>query len=310
MSSPSPEAAHRTTALETVVAVSEAAHLAGDEDDLARSVNDALLGRGHVDGAAAYRLSPDGRMLHLIDDEGLPPGKKPLQTLPVDGSVNGLSVTSAELVHVFDVRTDPRVSDLARAMLVDLGVGSMAAVPIRFRREVLGSIALLWRTVRDLAPIEREAFVTVGRTTGLAMYNLRRMHELRHALTQADTDHAQLRLILETVPMRLFWKDRDCRYTGCNAFFARDTGLTNVSDVIGKTDFDLPWKGQAATLQRIDREVMQSGQPKIKYELDLPRLDGSVHRERVSKMPVRDKYGDVVGVLGCYEDVTERLRTG
>jgi PAS domain S-box-containing protein len=76
--------------------------------------------------------------------------------------------------------------------------------------------------------------------------------------------------------------------------------------VIGKTDADMPWKAQAAKLKAIDLEIMKSGQAR-KYELELERADGSVHRERVSKMPLHDRHGDIIGVLGCYEDVTERL---
>ena len=297
----------RALALETLVAVTEAVHLASDEEDLARSVNDALLAGGQVDSAVCYRLLPDGQELELLDDEGLPPGMTAPRRVPLAGSVNGLSVTSAELVHVFDVRNDPRIHPLARDILNDLGVGSLVALPVRYRKTVLGSISLMWRDIRELAPFEREAFATVGRTVGLAVHNLRHTVELRQALADAERGHEQLRLILETVPLRLFWKDSQCRYTGCNLLFAHDTGLASVSEVIGKTDADMPWKGQAAKLRAIDMGVMKSGQPRIKYELDLERVDGSVHRERVSKVPVRDRDGEIVGVLGCYEDVTERI---
>lgn len=307
MTNPSQDARLRATALDLVVAVTEAAQMAADEEDLARSVNDAILGQGQVDGAAIYRLSSDGKTLDLLDDEGLPPGKSAPTGYPVEGSFNGQSVTTGEVVHSFDVRHDERIHPSARTILTDLAVGSLVVVPVRFRKQVLGSITLMWREVRALDPVEKESFVTVGRTVGLAIHNLRRMAELEQALEVAARDNEQNRLILETVPLRLFWKDAECRYTGCNLLFARDTGLASVNDVIGRTDDDMPWKSHAATLQAIDRDVMRTGQPRIKYELDLPRMDGSVHRERVSKMPVRDKAGEIVGVLGCYEDVTERM---
>lgn len=307
MTNPGQDARRRATALELVVAVTEAAQLAADEEDLARAVNDAILGQGQVDAAAAYRLSADGQRLELLDDEGMPEGRTAQREIPVEHSISGEAIRGGILVHVFDVRHDERVHVSVRDRIIESGMGSIAAVPVSFRKQQLGVLTLLWRDVRVLDAVEKESFVTVGRTVGLAIHNLRRMAELQHALARAARDNEQTRLILETVPLRLFWKDIDCRYTGCNLLFARDTGLSSVNDVIGRTDADMPWKDQAGTLQAIDRDVMRTGQPRIKYELDLPRMDGTVHRERVSKMPVRDDAGEIVGVLGCYEDVTERM---
>ena len=297
----------RATALNLLVAVSEAAQLAADEEDLARGVNDVLLAQGRIDMSAIYRLDGDRSTLHLLDDEGMPAGQSAPRQVPVAGSLSGHTVTTGALVHVFDVRNDERIMAETRERLVAEGIGSITSVPLRYGRETLGVMTLMWHDVRSISAVEEEAFYTVGHTMGLALHNLRRIRELQQALAGAARDSEQLRLILETVPLRLFWKDTECRYTGCNLHFARDTGLSSVNDVLGKTDADMPWKSQAATLQAIDRDVMRTGQPRIKYELDLPRVDGSVHRERVSKMPVRDEAGEIVGVLGCYEDVTERM---
>lgn len=301
-----PELASRTAALEVVVAVTEAAHLASDEEDLARNVNDVLCGQGKVHGVAAYRIAPDGATLELLDDEGLPPGRKAPASMPIQGSLTGAAISAGRLVHVFDIRKDETVHPSVRELLVALGVGSACSIPVRFRNTMLGGITMMWREVRDLTPFEKEAYESVGRAVGLAIHNLRRMEELQAAMEDAAGQHEQMRLVLETVPLRLFWKDQEGRYTGCNLLFAQDTGHDSVSKVIGKTDADMPWKTQAAKLKAIDLEIMKTGQGK-KYELDLERADGSVHRERVSKMPVRDRFGDVIGVLGCYEDVTERL---
>lgn len=301
-----PELDSRTAALEMIVAVTEAAHLASDEEDLARNVNDVLCAQGRVDGVGSFRLAENGTTLELLDDEGLPPGRHLPSTMPVQGSLTGAAITAGKLVHVFDIRTDDRINPAIRELLIVLAAGSATSVPIRFRNTMLGAFTVLWREVRELTPFEKEAFESVGRTMGLALHNLRRMEELKAAVADAAQHQEQLRLILETVPLRLFWKDASGRYTGCNLLFARDTGYDTVSQVIGKTDADMPWKVQAAKLKAIDAEVMKAGQAR-KYELDLERTDGSVHRERVSKMPVRDRDGEIVGVLGCYEDLTERL---
>lgn len=45
--------------------------------------------------------------------------------------------------------------------------------------------------------------------------------------------------IIETIPLRVFWKDRDLRFLGGNTLFAKDAGLTSPEELIGKTDFEM-----------------------------------------------------------------------
>lgn len=40
--------------------------------------------------------------------------------------------------------------------------------------------------------------------------------------------------ILNAVPARIFWKDKNLVYLGCNTSFARDAGFTRPEDIIGK----------------------------------------------------------------------------
>src|ERR1039457_5207678 len=46
--------------------------------------------------------------------------------------------------------------------------------------------------------------------------------------------HQMLQTILNTIPQRVFWKDRNCTYVGCNRAFATDAGLNNPAEIIGK----------------------------------------------------------------------------
>ncbi len=69
--------------------------------------------------------------------------------------------------------------------------------------------------------------------------------------------------IINTIPVRVFWKDKDLVYLGCNTIFARDGGLTNSKDVIGKDDFQMVWHDQADLYRDDDRQVIESGSSKI-----------------------------------------------
>ncbi len=117
-----------------------------------------------------------------------------------------------------------------------------------------------------------------------------------------------LQSVIEHTPIRVFWKDKDLRYLGCNGLFARDAGVAHPNDLIGKTDFDLGWRGQAALYRADDEAVMYSGVPKLDFEEPQTTPDGTTIWLRASKVPMRGKDGRVIGVLGIYDDITQRKR--
>jgi len=131
----------------------------------------------------------------------------------------------------------------------------------------------------------------------------------REAESALRESRRMLRLVLDTIPTRVFWKDRDLRYLGANRVFAEDGGLDDPDKLIGLDDFDLGWFEQADRYRADDRQVIESGRAKLDYEEPQTRPDGSRSWLRTSKIPLRDGTGHVVGVLGTYEDITERKRT-
>lgn len=115
-----------------------------------------------------------------------------------------------------------------------------------------------------------------------------------------------LQAIVNTAPVRVFWKDRESRFLGCNPAFAKDAGEAHPNDLIGKDDYQLGWKAQAELYRADDRRVMDSGIPKLSYEEPQTTPDGHSIWLRTSKVPLRNANNETIGVLGIYEDITER----
>ena len=111
-------------------------------------------------------------------------------------------------------------------------------------------------------------------------------------------------MIIDTAPVRIFWKDLQGRYLGCNPDFARDAGQAAPVNVIGRTDHDLTWAAHADLYRNDDRAVMASGVARLGFEEPLAAGDGHARWLRTSKVPLRGPAGDVIGVLGVYEDIT------
>ena len=114
--------------------------------------------------------------------------------------------------------------------------------------------------------------------------------------------------VVENAPVRIFWKDRDSRYLGCNTHFAKDAGYFSPDELTGKTDFDMGWKDQAELYRADDEEVMNSGNAKLDFEEPQTTPDGNMIWARTSKVPLRDESNRVIGILGIYQDITERKK--
>ena len=114
--------------------------------------------------------------------------------------------------------------------------------------------------------------------------------------------------ILNSVPARIFWKDKNLVYLGCNTPFARDAGFAGQEDVVGKDDYQMGWRDQAELYRAADRQVIESGRSKLLIDEPQTTPDGKAITLLTSKVPLRDSKGQVFGVLGTYMDVTERTR--
>jgi PAS domain S-box-containing protein len=117
-----------------------------------------------------------------------------------------------------------------------------------------------------------------------------------------------LQIVLDSIPQRVFWKDRNSVYLGCNRPLAEDAGYQDCKDLIGKDDYATSYRATADIYREDDRLVMETGRPKINYEERQDKPDGSQAWLRTTKVPLRNKNGSIIGVMGTYEDITERKR--
>jgi PAS domain S-box-containing protein len=116
-----------------------------------------------------------------------------------------------------------------------------------------------------------------------------------------------LQLVINSIPQTVFWKDKDLVYLGCNENFAKAAGLTNIDDIIGKTDFDLPWpKKEAEAYRADDREVIETNQPKYHIVEPVQQADDSQLWVDTTKVPLYDDKGNIIGIMGVFEDITDQ----
>lgn len=114
-------------------------------------------------------------------------------------------------------------------------------------------------------------------------------------------------MVLDSLPLFVFWKDRESRYLGCNQAFANAAGLNSPQEIIGKNDHQLIWSDQADHFIEDDQFVMNNNLPKLNIVEEQTQPDG-IHWVETNKIPIKNKHGEVIGVLGSFHDITEKVK--
>jgi diguanylate cyclase (GGDEF)-like protein/PAS domain S-box-containing protein len=129
------------------------------------------------------------------------------------------------------------------------------------------------------------------------------------AITNEVSDRVRvLETLLDMVPSGVFWKDRESRFLGANRAVLDSVGLANVNELVGTTDNDHFPEEQARLFRSIDVQVMTDGAPVEDFAEPLTRTDGRLERLHTTKHALRNRDGEIEGVLGVFQFVTEETR--
>jgi len=190
---------------------------------------------------------------------------------------------------------------------------ALDSVRAQFERQARGEITLaadLPVKRKDgtvfLADVSSAPFELEGRRCLVGVFrDITERKRTEEALWQS---HELLRVVLDNIPARVFWKDRGLDYLGCNRAFARDAGFERPEDLVGKDDFAMGWREQAERYRGDDREAIEDGTPKLLIDEPQTTPTGETIHLLTSKVPLRNAQGAVIGVLGTYMDITELKR--
>ncbi len=130
--------------------------------------------------------------------------------------------------------------------------------------------------------------------------------ELKSAVEKLRASQQLLEGIINSISVRVFWKNKDLVYLGCNLVFAQDAGFSDPKDLIGKDDFQMGWRDQAELYRSGDRQVMESGIPILLNEEPQTTPEGKTIILLTNKIPLKNAKGEIYGILGTSMNVTER----
>jgi PAS domain S-box-containing protein len=196
------------------------------------------------------------------------------------------AVSNGRTLQVSD--DDPAIRDLVDA------ANELIAAAQRSRNQAVGAMREHEAMDRSLSDIE-----------------VRLAEEIREHQKTAlalDRQRTALHHVVESLPYCIFWRDRNGVYLGANQNKLRALGLESLDQLVGKTAYETGVsKEEADYYRQIDEQVMSTGQPIFNLEETQQRPDGP-HRLLISKVPLRDDTGAVIGIIGMYVDITRRVR--
>ncbi|CEG58378.1 ATP-binding protein [Legionella fallonii] len=112
--------------------------------------------------------------------------------------------------------------------------------------------------------------------------------------------------VIDKIPCYIYWKNLRSEYLGCNKLAAQFFGFKSTTDIIGKSDFDLFQDPDfAKRYQEQDTQVFLTGNPMLNIRSDLKDHEGNIANTLVSKVPITDLSGIIIGLVGITVDVTE-----
>jgi len=230
--------------------------------------------------------------------------------------LNGLAGRGYRIVHEFstlDAAGPVLEREAADLVLIDIGSFDLDGLNQIAEHPVLGVYVpfVVVDSVQrdDVAHHAMEAgaqdYVVRDRLTPEALercmrWALARSRELR----DLRRDNDLFRLLLENVPDRIYFKDRQNRFIRVSRSVADAHHLDNPDALIGKSDFSVFPADQAEEMFTDEQRVMETGVPIIGRIAKRNLPDGSEVWVSSTKLPLRDRRGRIVGTFGITRDVT------
>src|SRR5271157_1465714 len=118
------------------------------------------------------------------------------------------------------------------------------------------------------------------------------------------SQHDLLRTMIDNMPDYIYVKDDESRFVVANRALAELVGAKNPEDLLGKADFDYFPRELATAFYSDERAILQSGQPLVNQEEMSMDAKGNARWTSTSKVPLRNRQGETIGIIGIGRDIT------
>jgi len=163
--------------------------------------------------------------------------------------------------------------------------------------------SMSWASITKL-PLRDEHGQIIG-TFGIS----RNITKHRKAEIELEREKVLMDAMMNYFPEYLYFKDLNSKFLRISKVLATEVfGLTDPKEAIGKSDFDFFPREHAQKDYDEEQKIIKTGKPIIDHEVKTEWADGSVSWASITKMPLRDEHGQIIGTFGISRNITERKR--
>ncbi len=251
---------------------------------------------GDVQPAAANGLDVNHWILPIVN----------IQAGPLS---HGLIAQSFQTSHVMtsdSLQTDERLQSL-HEHFHQHGFRSSAVIPFRLRGKTIGTLTLISQDEGAFkADAEIRLLDEMGLDISFALDTMEMEAEHKQAEQALSRERKLLHILVDNLPQEVYVKDRERRFLLANAFVMRALSVQRMEDVIGKRDEDFMPPSLAKQFADEENELMDLDKPLINDEHSPTHKPGPKQWYLRTKIPFHDEAGNVLGLIGIGNDITER----
>ncbi len=295
--------AGRALQLQTAAEVSRAASAVLDPDDLIRQVVTLVRDRFNLYYAGLFLVEPDpadptAQWAVLRSGSG-EAGKRMVEQghrLQVGGaSMIGWCVANRQARIALDVGRD--AVRRPHPLLPD--TRSELALPLISRGDVIGALTIQSTQESAFSSEDITVLQTLADQLANAIINAR----LYEAL---EFEQYLMNALMDSIPDHIYFKDRESNFLRASRSQTERFGLSHPMDAIGKNDFDFFTEEHARPAYEDEQRIIRTGEPLLRLEERETWPDRPDTWVSTSKMPLRDREGNIIGTFGISTDVTQR----
>lgn len=162
-------------------------------------------------------------------------------------------------------------------------------------------------TVKWFETHKEPLFDTSGKVIGTVgtSKDITKREYLEH---QLEVQKKFLKMMIDSIPDFIFYKDAESRYLGCNKVFSQDFIGRDEKDIVGNTDREFVENKELAEFFIMkDMQVIKSKVSKTNEET-IELKNGSIIEVETVKTPFFNENGEVAGLIGISRDITARKK--
>ncbi len=201
---------------------------------------------------------------------------------------------------------------VASLVVILLAVAAVSLLTVSLTKPLARLVGLTREIAEDENHLSRRTGVRSSDEIGQLAKEFDHMAErVEVSFRRVREQRELLESVLSNIPHGIYWKDRRGVYLGCNDPFAQRFGLASADAIAGKSDAQLGWTDEERALVTArDRHVIDTGEALLDEREILGDASGRRAAWLVSRVPLRDHAGAVIGMLGVLVAIPDAAGTG